>query len=127
MKSIRRLTKRLQDVEKKSIGETIPTAQTQIAKKADGGTGDWSKMSQGIEEELDEAGKEALKSAKRDAIDSLDMDEYTLTQNEEDWKEAEEQVNKGKTNVSVKKRKGDDAGEKTSKKSKKRTSKGGSK
>lgn len=127
MKSIRRLTKRLQDVEKQSIGETIPTAQTQIAKKADGGTGDWSKMSQGIEEELDEAGKEAFKSAKKDAIDSLDVDKFALTQDEEDWREAEEQVNKGKTNVSVKKRKGDDAAEKTNKKSKKRTSKGGSK
>ncbi|TIB36930.1 hypothetical protein E3P84_00581 [Wallemia ichthyophaga] len=124
MKSIRRLTKRLQDVEKQSIGETIPTAQTQIAKKADGGTGDWSKMSQGIEEELDEAGKEAFKSAKKDAIDSLDVDKFALTQDEEDWREAEEQVNKGKTNVSVKKRKGDDAAEKTNKKSKKRTSKG---
>ncbi|TIC25953.1 N-acetyltransferase 10 [Wallemia mellicola] len=123
MKSIRRMTKRLQDVEKQSIGESIPTASTQIVRKTDGGTADWSRVDQDIEEELDEAGREALKTAKRDAIDSLDMKKYALPQNDDDWKDAEVAVDQGKTSVSVKKRKGDDSPEKAAKKSKKRTSK----
>ncbi|KAG8159835.1 hypothetical protein KVR01_010472 [Diaporthe batatas] len=64
-------------------------------------------LEKNLEEELDEEGDEALKEVRRkqrELIDSLPLDQYQIEGNEEVWKDAEEQVKKGKGSnvVSVK-------------------------
>ena len=104
IKCIRKLVKRLQDVEKDQIGKSIPSGDSQIKRRNDGGTNDWSKVNERIEDELDEEGKKVLKQNQKDIMSSLDASQFEIPQDDEDWKGVEEDVEKGKTNISLQKK-----------------------
>ena len=80
-KLVRKLSKKLQDVQKAAISATIPdappSARNNVVDGADGVDGPgWKPVQTSIDDELDEAGDEAtrkLREKQRAMIDSLDL------------------------------------------------------
>ena len=80
-KLIRKLSKRLQDVQKAAIGATIPEAPSKLlaAQEQDGersAATTWKPVETSLDDELQEAGSEATKALRekqRQMIDSLDL------------------------------------------------------
>ena len=77
-KLVRKLSKRLHDIQKAAIEATIPEAPP--SKRAVGGDGgesqNWKPVATALEDELKEAGDEATKALRekqRQMIDSLDL------------------------------------------------------
>ncbi|KAF9014019.1 GNAT acetyltransferase 2-domain-containing protein [Cyathus striatus] len=132
VKIIRKIGKRLLDVQKVAISENLAEPLTSVSMRLDGpeGTEGWKPVNAGLEEELNEAGAEAtsaLRAKQQAMIDTLDLEKYAINDVSTDWSVAKAQVmnmTKGKsTVVSIKataqKRKADDAGEKEGGKEKK--------
>ncbi|PIL22780.1 hypothetical protein GSI_15475 [Ganoderma sinense ZZ0214-1] len=134
VKVVKKISKRLLDVQKEAISATIPDRSRADATDAEDsqagkrGVAEFRPLETPLEEELEEAGDEAaraLKEKHRAMIDALDLTKYAIADGSADWSAAEAQVAKlssagaqGKsTLVSVKsaavagqKRKAEDAG-----------------
>ncbi|KIJ60237.1 hypothetical protein HYDPIDRAFT_161291 [Hydnomerulius pinastri MD-312] len=124
VKLIRKISKKLTDVQKEAIGADIPLAPpvaggSRVGGGAGAGIGKALEMS--VEEELDEAGDEAtnaLRERQRAMIDSLDLSKFAINDASADWGVAEAQVTKlaqgtaGASIVSVKSAGGTTAGQK---------------
>ncbi|KAG6370533.1 GNAT acetyltransferase 2-domain-containing protein [Boletus reticuloceps] len=144
-KLIRKISKKLTDIQKQAIGADIPVAppsrntesRVHESHEGDGGNSGeasklWQPIEASVEDELDEAGDEAtqaLREKQRAMIESLDLSKYTVNDAAADWNAAEAHVTKftqgkaGATVVSVKsgadsgqKRKAETGGEKEGKK-----------
>jgi len=115
VKSIRKITKQLTDVQKSALEAELPSALTS------NGTGDQRTLRAAetlekmkpvevtIDEELREAGDEVtreLTEKQREMINSLDLSKYAIDTDSADWTVAENQITKGgrgsSTVVSVK-------------------------
>ncbi|KAM5539482.1 hypothetical protein V8D89_006934 [Ganoderma adspersum] len=136
-KVVKKISKRLLDVQKEAISATIPDRRRADATTEAGEGGkkgaEFRPLETSLEEELEEAGDEAaraLREKQRAMIDALDLTKYAINDASADWSTAETQVAKlsssgaqGKsTLVSVKsaavagqKRKAEDAGKKEEK------------
>ncbi|CAL1712686.1 unnamed protein product [Somion occarium] len=99
-KVIRKISKRLFDIQKEAISATIPEAppkgaELNVGNKPSGTT--WKPVETSLEEELKEAGDEvtnALKEKQREMIDSLDLSKFAINDASTDWSTAESQVAK---------------------------------
>ncbi|KAJ1675628.1 N-acetyltransferase 10, partial [Spiromyces aspiralis] len=63
----------------------------------------WEPLAESLGADLDGAGKAALanlKQKQRELIDAMDLEQYAIAGNDEDWKRAEEQINKSGGNAS---------------------------
>ncbi|TFK42880.1 GNAT acetyltransferase 2-domain-containing protein [Crucibulum laeve] len=146
VKVIRKITKRLVDIQKAAISAELPEPSLATSSRVEGADvvmGDWKPVEASIEDELNEAGDQvtsALREKQREMIDSLDLKKYAINDSAADWSVAEAQVaslGKGagkSTVVSVKavagvgqKRKADDGESKEGGKDKKSTRRGGKK
>ncbi|KIO06091.1 hypothetical protein M404DRAFT_999312 [Pisolithus tinctorius Marx 270] len=120
VKLIRKITKKLQDIQREAVGADIPpVASSNVsrvtsnidAERTEGTGGDtWKPMSTNIEDELDEAGDEAtriLRERQRAMFEALDLSQYAIDDSAKDWSAAEAQATrlaagtKGSTVVSV--------------------------
>jgi len=114
-KTVRKISKKLNDIQKEAVGADIPVAPaTPAAGLAasrvygkEGDATDWKPVPMSVAEELDEAGDEetrALKEKQRAMIDALDMSKYAINDAGKDWSSAEAQVGriaKGAAGASV--------------------------
>ncbi|KAH7885613.1 GNAT acetyltransferase 2-domain-containing protein [Phlebopus sp. FC_14] len=112
-KLIRKISKRLMDIQKEAIGADIPVAPAHSSGKQhrDGSENDGAEDVDGdklesttlarkpietsIEDELDEAGDEAalvLREKQRAMLDALDLSKYAINDTSADWSIAEAQV-----------------------------------
>ncbi|KAF8204236.1 DUF699-domain-containing protein [Mycena galopus ATCC 62051] len=94
-KVIRKITKRLVDVQKAAIGADIPDPSTRTSTLA-------APIAMPLEEELDEAGEGEMskeKQRQREMIDSLDLKKYAINDTSADWSMAEGQIGKGRNTV----------------------------
>ncbi|EMD40168.1 hypothetical protein CERSUDRAFT_46607 [Gelatoporia subvermispora B] len=94
VKVIKKVSKRLTDVQKEAISAGIPE-QPPSAQRAADGAQEWKPVQASIEEELAEAGNEvtsALREKQRAMIDSLDLSKYAINDTSADWSMAEAQV-----------------------------------
>lgn len=79
MKVVKKISKRLQDVQKAAISAQIPNARAAAAVSrtgADGRAAQWAPLATSLEDELAEAGDEAagaLREKQRAMIDALDL------------------------------------------------------
>ncbi|KAF8876384.1 GNAT acetyltransferase 2-domain-containing protein [Infundibulicybe gibba] len=138
VKVIRKISKRLVDIQKAAIGAALPESSLATLSRAEtGAPSQWKPVEMSVEDELNEAGDQAtlaLREKQREMIDSLDLKKYAIDDVAVDWTTAESQVNaigqgpKRSTIVSVKatagqKRKAD-TGELEANKEKKSTRRG---
>lgn len=75
-KLIRKLSKRLQDIQKAAISASMPVPAGAIGEAADGAATTWKPVETSLAAELQEAGDEAsraLKEKQRQMLDSLDL------------------------------------------------------
>lgn len=80
-KVIRKITKRLQDIQKEAIGASIPVETATVERNLAGGdisgaTSSWKPVEVSVDAELKEAGDEVTKRMRemqREMIDSLDL------------------------------------------------------
>ncbi|KAG5643732.1 hypothetical protein DXG03_009722 [Asterophora parasitica] len=145
VKVIRKIGKRLVDLQKAAISADLPDASSNVTRDTVQGpkATDWQPVPSSLEDELNEAGDEAtsaLREKQREMIDALDLKRYAIDDAAVDWSAAESQVShiactggKASTIVSVKstapsgqKRKADDSEPKDGK-DKKATRRGGKK
>ncbi|KAG5652226.1 hypothetical protein H0H81_005768 [Sphagnurus paluster] len=111
VKVVRKITKRLVDLQKAAISADLPDAATKTIPQGPQPT-DWKPVAVSLEDELNEAGEEvttALREKQREMIDALDLKKYAIDDATVDWSVAEEQVShigraggKASTIVSVK-------------------------
>ncbi|RPD62967.1 DUF699-domain-containing protein [Lentinus tigrinus ALCF2SS1-6] len=98
VKVIKKLSKRLLDVQKAAISATIPDASAAPARNdAEGKKVEFKPLETPLEEELEEAGDEAtraLREKQRAMIDALDLTKYAINDASADWSTAEAQVAK---------------------------------
>lgn len=80
VKVVRKISKRLIDIQKEAIGATIAEANVALTTRVDGDRDpsktDWKPVEMSIDHELEEAGNEATKALRekqREMIDSLDL------------------------------------------------------
>ncbi|KAG6813649.1 hypothetical protein H0H92_008886 [Tricholoma furcatifolium] len=94
VKVIRKISKRLVDIQKAAISAGLPDApkiNTRDPTKA----AEWQPVTTTLEEELDTAGDEAttaLREKQRAMIDALDLTKFAIANTDMDWEGAEEQV-----------------------------------
>ncbi|RDB30389.1 RNA cytidine acetyltransferase [Hypsizygus marmoreus] len=142
VKVIRKISKRLVDIQKAAISAELPDASAKSVSAAQGPTStDWKPVAVSLEDELNEAGDEvtsALREKQREMIDSLDLRKYAIDDATVDWTVAETQVThiartggKASTIVSIKstaptgqKRKADDGDNRDAGKDKRSTRRG---
>ncbi|KAG8215554.1 GNAT acetyltransferase 2-domain-containing protein [Butyriboletus roseoflavus] len=110
-KLIRKVSKKLTDIQKEAIGADIPIApppekstESRVHDEIEddgSSTGEasksWQPIEASIEDELDEAGDEATRSLRekqRAMIESLDLSRYAISDAAADWSVAETQVTK---------------------------------
>ncbi|GJE88847.1 hypothetical protein PsYK624_049340 [Phanerochaete sordida] len=95
-KLVRKLSKRLQDVQKAAVEASLPEAPRALpAAGADAADGAWKPVAARLEDELDAAGDEAtraLREKQREMIDALDLSKYAINDAAADWSMAEAQV-----------------------------------
>jgi len=121
-KVVRKISKRLVNVQKAAISAEIPVASTSSQPLASANQREREPITATIEQELNEAGERETsqqKQRQREMIDSLDLTKYSINDAAVDWSLAEKQIQgSGKVNtiVSVKsagtKRKASDVEEK---------------
>ncbi|KAI6044729.1 helicase-domain-containing protein [Pisolithus marmoratus] len=112
VKLIRKITKKLQDIQRAAVGADIPpVAPSNLsrvtsnvnAEGTEGTDGDtWKPMHATIEDELDEAGDEAtriLRERQRAMFEALDLSQYAIDDGAKDWSAAEAQATKLATGV----------------------------
>jgi len=98
VKVIRKISKRLTDIQKAAIGATIPEASAAPASRVDGERNtkaDWTPVGISLDDELTEAGNDATKALRekqREMIDSLDLSKYAINTDSADWTAAEGQI-----------------------------------
>ncbi|XP_006462977.1 hypothetical protein AGABI2DRAFT_224663 [Agaricus bisporus var. bisporus H97] len=116
-KLIKKISKRLVDIQKAAISAELPSQSTGAVgvSRADDGTKEikekkaiegWKSVGEVLEDELNEAGDEAtkrLREKQREMIDALDLQKYAIDDVEMDWSSAEAQIrgggNKGHSTV----------------------------
>ncbi|WRT68032.1 uncharacterized protein IL334_005007 [Kwoniella shivajii] len=100
-KILRKLTKHLQDIQKDSIASTIPNNQPNVNGSGSGsGSGKFQALDKTIEEELKDSVlspssngiSDEAKQAQKEILDTINMEQYALPQDEGDWTAAQEQV-----------------------------------
>jgi N-acetyltransferase 10 len=101
----------------KPTPETIKEETPSTEKRSIANVDSWSPTAQGLDDDLDEAAKEArnrLREKQRELINSLDLKQYAVGGNEEDWNEELKKKGKniGKAVLNISSKKGE-----TSKKS----------
>ncbi|OSD07469.1 DUF699-domain-containing protein [Trametes coccinea BRFM310] len=100
VKVIKKISKRLLDVQKAAISATIPDERAQAAvarTDASGAQAEWKPLETSLEDELAEAGDEAaraMREKQRAMIDALDLSKYAINDSAADWSAAEAQVAK---------------------------------
>ncbi|KII86732.1 hypothetical protein PLICRDRAFT_43382 [Plicaturopsis crispa FD-325 SS-3] len=108
VKVIRKITKKLVDIQKAAISAELPDATTTATSRVDGerdAASAWKPVKASITEELEEAGDDAqraLREKQREMIDSLPLNQYAIN---DDWNVDEANLAKGPgaaTIVSVK-------------------------
>lgn len=96
VKVIKKISKRLLDIQKAAISAEIPEQPSAHSRlTADGTTATWEPVAASLEEELATAGDEATKALRdkqRAMIDSLDLSRYAINDASADWSVAEAQV-----------------------------------
>ncbi|KAG1716074.1 hypothetical protein ID866_1100 [Astraeus odoratus] len=111
VKLIRKITKKLVDIQKEAVGADIPLASSEHSSRLASGDGSrdlegedaddvnlgstWKPLEKNIEEELDEAGDEAtraLRERQRAMFDALDLSQYAIDDTAKDWSAAEAQA-----------------------------------
>ncbi|RDB21639.1 RNA cytidine acetyltransferase [Hypsizygus marmoreus] len=144
VKVIRKISKRLVDIQKAAISAELPDVSAKSASSQGPTSMNWKPVAVSLEDELNEAGDEvtsALREKQREMIDSLDLQKYAIDDATVDWTVAETQVThiartggKASTIVSIKstaptaqKRKADDGDNRDAGKDKKSTRRGGKK
>ncbi|KAJ6520530.1 GNAT acetyltransferase 2-domain-containing protein [Mycena sanguinolenta] len=99
-KVVRKITKRLVDIQKAAISADMPDPPTRTSTLAAS-----APIAVPLEEELDEAGAGEMskeKQRQREMIDSLDLKKYAInTDASTDWNMAEHQIGKGRGNTVV--------------------------
>ncbi|KAI0314072.1 DUF699-domain-containing protein [Amylostereum chailletii] len=101
VKLVRKITTKLQDIQKAAIGATLPAPSrgTTLPSTADVPVAEAVRQGvQGMEAELDEAGGKvtsAMREKQRAMIDSLDLSRYAIDDASADWSAAEAQVRGG--------------------------------
>ncbi|KAF8836172.1 DUF699-domain-containing protein [Paxillus ammoniavirescens] len=106
-KLVRKISKKLTDIQKEAIGADIPRAPPPAINVdsrigVDGGVNGeeittWKPIEASVEDELDEAGDEVtsvLREKQRAMIDSLDLSKYAINDAAADWSAAAAQVTK---------------------------------
>jgi len=111
-KVIRKISKRLLDIQKAAVSASIPeplSLTRQPAADGDDAVGgititakgqsatDWKPVGTSLRDELKEAGDEVtkqLREKQREMIDALDLSKYAIHDNSADWTTAESQVTK---------------------------------
>lgn len=101
VKIMRKISRKLQDLQKTAAGAEIPTEAPEILRKVDAngeanvvGTSDWRPMPTTVEQDLEEVVDEETKKAKamqRELIDQIDLAKYAIDDST-DWSEAQERV-----------------------------------
>ncbi|ORY82898.1 putative nucleolus protein [Leucosporidium creatinivorum] len=100
VKTIRKMTKSLQEVQKVSIARTLPQQEQNptalvMAKKGSLSTKSAQGGEKGLAEELAEEGNEVvrqLKEQQREVIDSLDLKQYAIAGDADEWAAAQAKV-----------------------------------
>ncbi|SCV74769.1 BQ2448_7798 [Microbotryum intermedium] len=112
-KTIRKLTKTLQTLQKEDVAQLIPDASVSMDQKTKdfvsqppAATAGMDKGGvEGLEKELDREGQEmlkALRESQREVIDSLDLKQYSIAGTEDEWAQAQTQLAKGSGVISIK-------------------------
>ncbi|KZT24613.1 DUF699-domain-containing protein [Neolentinus lepideus HHB14362 ss-1] len=98
VKLIRKIAKRLTDIQKEAIRAELPPQQQTEARMGEQGSS-WKPLQQRLEDELNEAGNEEvnkMKEKQRELIDSLDLSKaatmYAINDVAADWSAAEKQI-----------------------------------
>ncbi|TBU61958.1 GNAT acetyltransferase 2-domain-containing protein [Dichomitus squalens] len=99
VKVVKKISKRLLDVQKAAISATIPDRREDEVKRTDaeGNKAEFRPLETTLEEELEEAGDEAaraLREKQRAMLDALDLSKYAINDASADWSAAEAQVAK---------------------------------
>ncbi|KAM0746787.1 putative nucleolus protein [Meredithblackwellia eburnea MCA 4105] len=97
VKTIRKMTKSLEDIQKADISRTIPTAQQAVAsaKALPEVSRATVQGENGLAAELEDAGDEVLQQLKeqqREVINSLDLKQYAIGGDDDDWAKAQDIV-----------------------------------
>ncbi|KAG6857245.1 hypothetical protein H0H87_007078 [Tephrocybe sp. NHM501043] len=98
VKVIRKISKRLVDVQKEAISaglSEVTVTNTNVSAHGTLGPTNWEPMAVSLEDELDAAGDEAttaLREKQREMISALDLQKFAIADAGVDWKAAEEQV-----------------------------------
>ncbi|KAL4073177.1 GNAT acetyltransferase 2-domain-containing protein [Scleroderma yunnanense] len=108
VKLIRKISKKLTDIQKEGVGADIPLAlhedppllaAGENTDGTDGGNANkhpvWTPLRESIDEELDEAGDDAtcmLRERQRAMFDALDLSQYAINDTAKDWSGAEAQA-----------------------------------
>ncbi|KAH8104752.1 GNAT acetyltransferase 2-domain-containing protein [Cristinia sonorae] len=99
-KVIRKISKRLLDIQKEAISATIPEAPDTSTLPADVSGGSGRVVQASLDDELKEAGDEAtraLREKQKEMLDSLDLSKFAIDEASVDWTAAETQIaNSGK-------------------------------
>ncbi|KIM44748.1 hypothetical protein M413DRAFT_442705 [Hebeloma cylindrosporum] len=121
-KMIRKISKRLIDIQKAAISAEIPQANPHtisLSSRLEGdgaNTGTTDNVAAAMEEELDQAGSEvtnAMRERQREMLTSLDLKKYAIDDTQTDWTLAEAQVsNPAKSTVVSVKATGNTVGQK---------------
>jgi len=97
VKVIKKISKRLLDVQKAAISAEIPEEPAASRLEATNNGTSWKPVETSLEAELKDAGDEvtkALREKQRQMIDSLDLSKYAIDDSSENWGIAETQVAK---------------------------------
>ncbi|KAH9933175.1 GNAT acetyltransferase 2-domain-containing protein [Epithele typhae] len=95
VKVIKKLSKKLQDVQKAAISATLPAPPPTERTTEDGERATFKPLATALEDELEEAGDEAeraMREKQRAMIDALDLSKYAIDDGSADWSAAEAQV-----------------------------------
>ncbi|TFK22700.1 DUF699-domain-containing protein [Coprinopsis marcescibilis] len=99
VKIVRKISKRLVEVQKVAISATVPDLReggTRVVEIAGGGKEEWkASVNAGIEQELDEAGagiQNEMREKQKALLESLDLKKYAINDAAVDWDAAEGQV-----------------------------------
>ncbi|KAJ7593715.1 GNAT acetyltransferase 2-domain-containing protein [Mycena floridula] len=97
VKVVRKITKRLVDIQKQAISQDMERPAPTVVSSAEPAATKWTPLEKSVEDELDEAGEEEMstiqqRERQRELIDSLDLKKYAIDDGSMDWTAAEGQV-----------------------------------